>query len=99
MDKIICLEMLKSDLKTYQQLSNNPDYIIELKRINDIVKWLEIKDKITFYKYQIVLNQLGNYSYFEATFLDRINDNEYMTKIMSLCRNYDPDKDRGRKIF
>ena len=77
--KIIDLRTLKNDIVIFKKIMENPTYINKLYEVRKIIEPLKIQDEAIYYQYQIVLNSLTNFNYFEATFLERINDNDYLT--------------------
>ena len=76
--KVIDLRTLKNDIIIYKKLMNNPKYIDKLDKVDRIVTTLEILDEPLYYQYQIVLESLNEFNYFEATFLNRIKDDNYL---------------------
>ncbi len=77
--KVIDLRTLKNDIVIYKKIMDNPKYIDKLEKVDKIVTTLEIQDESLYYQYQIVLKSLEGFNYFEATFLKRINDDDYLT--------------------
>ena len=76
--KVIDLRTLKNDIVIYKKIMDNPKYIDKLEKVDKIVTTLEIQDESLYYQYQIVLKSLEGFNYFEATFLKRINDDDYL---------------------
>lgn len=76
--KVIDLRTLKNDIIIYKKLMSNPKYIDKLDKVDKIVTTLEIQDESLYYQYQIVLESLVEFNYFEATFLNRIKDEDYL---------------------
>lgn len=77
--KVIDLKTLKNDVIIYKRIMNNPKYIDKLEKVDKIVTTLEIQGESLYYQYQIVLESLDEFNYFEATFLKRIYDSDYLT--------------------
>ena len=77
--KIINLRTLKNDIIIYKKLMINPKYIDKLDEVKKIIEPLNIQDESLYYQDQIVLKSLEGFNYFEATFLKRINDDDYLT--------------------
>ena len=94
--KIIDLRTLKYDLITYKKLMNNPQYIYKLEKCEAIVSDLNITTEATYYSYQLVIHSLNDINFFEATFLIRIKNDDYLKILNKLIYNYDPPK---RKEF
>ena len=86
--KIIDLRTLKNDIITFKKLLIKPAYIENLKRGNEIVETLRIQDEITYYKYQITLKDLKDLSYYEASFLKRIENKEYLDIIKKMANKH-----------
>ena len=76
--KIINLRTLKNDIIIYKKLMNEPKYINKLDEVKKIIEPLNIQDESIYYQYQIVLKSLTEFNYFEATFLKRIKDKDYL---------------------
>ena len=81
MANFILIEYLAKDIVIYQKMLNNPEYEAALKNIHSIVKFLNINSKSLYYQYQIVLNQLNDYNYYEATIFDRLKNPKYFNFI------------------
>ena len=77
--KVIDLRTLKNDIVIYKKLINDTKYFDVLNEARKIIKPLNIQDETIYYKYQIVLHNLVKFNYFEATFLERIKDRDYLT--------------------
>ncbi len=79
--KLIYLEKIKRDADILFKYIINANYMNKLNKAKKIIDSLEIDDKLTYYKYQNILNELKGISYLEATFLTRIKNKEYFNLI------------------
>ena len=77
MSKIISEEVLQNDIIIYREMLTNNNYADNLKLLDEITRALNINSLALYYRYQMVLKQLENYSYYEATILRRLEDREY----------------------
>lgn len=76
--KKIYLKNIRKDAEILLKYISNREYMSKLIKLNEIVKVLEIDNINCYNKYQLVLKQLKGYSYYEATFLRRIENAKYL---------------------
>lgn len=93
MNKIMPTEVLQKDVDIYRKMLINPEYIDRLKIVDEIMDYLGIGTIALYYQYQIVLKQLSDYSYYEATILKRLKNEQYHNKVKRLSVR------RDEKIF
>ena len=92
--KIIDLQTLKNDLLIYKKVMDNPQYINKLAKGNEIVNALNITTEAMYYRYQIVIYSLNGINFFEATFLTRIKNCDYLKILNKLIYNFIPPKSK-----
>ena len=81
---IIPMGILQKDIDIYKKMLVSHEYIEELKAVDEIVRYLEIGTIFLYYRYQMVLKQLENYSYYEATIFQRLEDENYHNTVKLL---------------
>ena len=69
---LIYLNVIRKDAEIFLKYIDDYKYMISLTKADEIIEALEINDAKEYYEYQLVLKQLTNISYSEATFLKRI---------------------------
>ena len=78
---LIYLNVIRKDAEIFLKYIDDYKYMISLTKADEIIEALEINDAKEYYEYQLVLKQLTNISYREATFLKRIEDTKYLDTI------------------
>ena len=76
--KTIYLNDIRKDAEIFLKYIDDYKYMSSLTKADEIIETLEINDEKEYYEYQLVLKQLADISYREATFLRRIEDTKYL---------------------
>ncbi len=76
--KTIYLNDIRKDAEIFLKYIDDYKYMSNLTKADEIIEALEINDEKEYYEYQLVLKQLADISYREATFLRRIEDTKYL---------------------
>lgn len=76
--KTIYLNDIKKDAEIFLKYIDDYKYMNSLTKVDEIIEALEINNEKEYYEYQLILNQLADISYREATFLRRIEDTKYL---------------------
>lgn len=84
--KLIHLETIKKDAFILIKYITDSKYMEKLEETYKIIEALKIKDKKTYYQYQLILNQLKGINYYEATFLERISNKEHLEMVKKLIQ-------------
>ena len=90
--KVIDLRTLKNDIAILKKIMENPKYIEKLDKARKIIEPLKIQDEALYYQYQIVLDSLNEFNYFEVTFLERIKNEDYLTILNKVINLFNDDK-------
>ena len=93
MNTIIPIGVLQKDIDIYRRMKVSSDYLNQLRELEGITATLGIGTISLYYCYQMVLKQLENYSYYEATILKRLKNEQYHNKVKRLSVR------RDEKIF
>ena len=76
--KTIYLNDIKKDAEIFLKYIDDYKYMNSLTKVDEIIEALEINNEKEYYEYQLILKQLADISYREATFLRRIEDTKYL---------------------
>ncbi len=85
---IISMGVLQKDIDIYRKMLVSSKYIEELKVVDEIIGYLKIDTIALYYRYQMVLKQLENFSYYEATILKRLENERYHNTVKSLSEKH-----------
>ena len=84
MNTIIPIGVLQKDIDIYRRMKVSSDYLNQLRELEGITATLGIGTISLYYCYQMVLKQLENYSYYEATIFQRLEDENYHNTVKLL---------------